>query len=381
MPELSEVVSMNDVMGIINLSESDENIKDLTLTRTIASIPLLGRYRVIDFALSNMVNAGITNVGIYTYGKSRSLWQHLGSGKPYGLDRKRDGLFVFYPECSPEDNIRRAGDLEQFKLHMDYLKVSTQQYVVLSRSYMICNVDLAEMVRQHKKTGADITIAFKTMENSVGRFMGCDTVHLDEEENVIGLGKNLGKEKHYNISLEMYVMKRELLIKMIESAIQKGEAHFLKEVIFNRMPLLKVIGFRFQGYLGCINSSVNYFKTNMDLLDPNASRELFNANGKIHTKIMDAPSTQYTEESYVSNSLIANGCIIEGTVENSILCRDVHVKKGAIVRNAIIMPNAVISETTNLNYVILDKNVTITPRKMLFGDNSNPFVIKKNMVL
>lgn len=381
MPVRIEVTTMNDVMGILNLSESDEHIKDLTLTRTIASIPILGRYRVVDFALSNMVNAGITNVGIYTYGKSRSLWQHLGSGKPYGLDRKRDGLFIFYPECSTDDNIRRAGDLEQFKFHLDYLKVSTQQYVILSRSYMICNIDYADMVRQHKKTGADVTIAFKTMENSVGRFMGCDTIHLDEEENVIGLGKNLGKERHYNISLEMYVLKREALIRMIEEAVQKGEARYLKEVMFNRIPLMKVSGYRFQGYLGCINSAVNYFKTNMDLLDPMHSHELFNHYGKIHTKVMDAPSTQYTEESYVSNSLIANGCIIEGTVENSVLCRDVHVKKGAIIRNAIIMPNAVISETTNLNFVILDKNVTITPKKMLFGDISNPFIIKKNMIL
>lgn len=372
---------MNDVMGIINLSESEENVKDLTLGRNLASIHILGRYRVIDFALSNMVNAGLTNVAIFNHGKGHSLMMHLGSGKHWGLDRKKDGLFVFYPDQNPDDNNRRLGDLEYFKNHIDYLKNSTQQYVILSRSYMICNMDFKKMVKAHKATGADITIAYKKMENSVGRFMGCDTLELDTDENIIGIGKNLGKDKYYNISLEMYVLKRELLIKIIEESIQKGDARFLKEGIMNRLSSFDVKGWRFGGYLGCINNTPNYFQTNMDLLNEDAWHELFNKNGKIFTKVMDAPSTYYSEDSFISNSMIANGCIIEGTVENSIICRDVHIKKGAIVRNSIVFPNVIINETTNLSYVILDKNVVINSNKMLFGDKQNPFVIKKNMVL
>lgn len=372
---------MNDVMGIINLSETEENIKELTLNRTLASVHILGRYRIIDFALSNMVNAGISNVAIFNHSKGHSLMMHLGSGKHWGLDRKRDGLFVFYPDQHPDDNNRRSGDLEYFKNHVDYLKNSTQQYVIMSRSYMICNVDYTKMVKYHKKTGADVTIAYKKMENSVGRFMACDTIEVDAEDRIIGIGKNLGKEKYYNISMEMYVMKRELLIKIIEEAIQKGDARYLREAIMNRISTFDVRGWRFGGYLSCINSTSNYFLTNMELLNEDKWRELFNQNGKIFTKVMDAPSTYYSQDSFVSNSLIANGCIIEGTVENSIICRDVHIKKGAIVRNSIIFPNVVINETTNLSYVILDKNVVINSNKMLFGDRQNPFVIKKNMVL
>ncbi len=372
---------MNDVLGIINLSESEESIKDLTLNRNLAAIPILGRYRVIDFALSNMVNSGLTNVAVFTYGKARSLIQHLGSGKHWGLDRKKDGLFVFYPEVASEDNIRRNGDINNFKNHLDYLKVSAQPYVIMSRSYMICNIDYTDLVKQHKKSGADITIAYKKMDNSIGRFVECDTLFLDEENNVVSIGQNLGRDRYYNVSMEMYVIKRELLIRMIEDSVQRGDARFLKEAIFNRIGTLDIKGYRFHGYLSCVNSIQNYFETNMDLLNVNTSKDLFSTNGRIYTKVMDAHSVQYLDDSYVVNSLVANGTIIEGTVENSVICRDVHIKKGSIIRNSVVLPNVTINETTNLNYVILDKNVVITEKKMLFGDVGNLFVIKKNMIL
>lgn len=372
---------MNDVMGIINLSETEENIKELTLHRNLAALHILGRYRVIDFALSNMVNSGITNVAIYTYNKGHSLMMHLGSGKHWNLDRKRDGLFMFYPDNFEDASHRRSGDLDSFKNHIDYLKNSSQQYVLLTKSYMICNIDYTKMVKAHKASGADVTIAYKKMENSVGRFMNCDTLDLDAEDNVIGIGRNMGNEKHYNTSMEMYLMKRELLIKIIEESVFKGDARYLKEAVFNRLTQFEVRGYQFKGYLSCVNTVENYFLSNMDLLNEDRYREVFIDNGRISTKVMDAPSTYYSEDSFISNSIIANGCIIEGTVENSIICRDVHIKKGAIVRNSILLPNVIVENTTNLSYVILDKNVVIQPNKMLFGDKQNPFVIKKNMVL
>ncbi|SCZ78859.1 glucose-1-phosphate adenylyltransferase subunit GlgD [Acidaminobacter hydrogenoformans] len=372
---------MNDVMGIINLSESEEQIKDLTLGRSLGALHILGRYRIIDFQLSNMVNSGLSNVAIFTYGKSHSIMLHVGSGKPWGLDRKRDGLYIFYPEINTEDNIRRQGDLDNFRNHLDYLQSSTQKYVILSRSYMLANIDYKDVVQHHRASGSDVTIVYKNIEKSYDRFPNCDTLTLNDQNRVIGIGKNLGKQENYNVSMEMYVMKRDRLIKIIESAIQRGDARFLKEAIFQRLPELKVGAYRFNGYLSCIQTINNYFETNMELLNTQLCEELFGKNGPIYTKVMDAPSTYYSEDSYVSNSLVANGCIIEGKVENSIIHRDVRIKKGAVVRNSILLPYVTVSEATNLNYVILDKHVTITPRKMLFGDQCNPFVIKKNMVL
>lgn len=372
---------MNDVMSVINLSDPEEHIKELTGSRALASLPILGRYRVIDFMLSNLTNSGVKNVSIYTYGKTRSLTQHLGSGKHWGLDRKRDGLYLFHPDRVFEDNMPRKGDLENFINHIDYLKYSSQKYVILSRSYMICNIDFRPIVEEHKKSGADLTVVYKSLENHVGRFMGCDTLKLDENQNVLNMGKSMGKERYYNISLEMYVMERTKLVELIEKSIQVGDANFLKEAIFNRMEGMKVKGYPFKGYLSCVNSVDNYYNTHQDLLSVTNAKDLFNENGNIYTKVMDAPSTKYSETSCVNNSLIANGCIIEGTVENSILFRDVHIKRGAIIRNSIILPNVEVGDATSLNYSIIDKNVKITERKMLFGDASSLFVIKKNSVL
>lgn len=372
---------MKDIMGIINLSEQEENIKEITGHRPIAAIPIAGRYRVIDFTLSNMVNGGITNVGIFTQGKARAIMDHVGTGGYWDLDRKRGGLSILNPVINTQDVVQRRGDIESFKNHLDFLYMSREKYVLISRSYMLSNVDFEPAFEFHKKSGADITILYKHMENSVRRFINCDTVNLDENNNVLGIGKNLGKRKYYDISMEMYMMKKELLIDIIEEGVHRGDGDYLKQCLFNRIQELNVNAYLYEGYLSCINSIDNYYLTNMELLNPEKSRELFNKNGIIYTKIKDEPSTLYSDTAHVTNSLISNGCIIEGTVENCVVGRGVKIKKGAIVRNSIIMQNADIDETANLNYAILDKNVVISKKKMLFGHEGNPFVIRKNATI
>lgn len=369
---------MNQMMGIINLSASTEKLKNLTEIRTIGSIPIAGRYRVIDFTLSSMVNSGISNVAICTQGKARSLYDHIGSGKYWDLDRKKDGLFYFHPEQSSIDVVQKKGDIEMFNGMLSYIKKSRQPYVLMSRSYMIANIDFSPMLNYHKENEADITILYKRMNNNVRRFIDCDTVNIDENDNIKSIGKNLGKKKFYNVSLEMYLMKRELLIDIIEESIHLGDVDYLKQGIFKQIDQLKVKGFAFDGYLACINSIQNYYKANMDFLLPEVQEELFDGDGLIYTKIKDEPSTFYADDSYTSNSLVSSGCIIEGVVENSILSRGVHVKKGAIVRNSVIMQKSIIGETANVNYMILDKNVEISDKRVFNGDSEHPFVIAKN---
>lgn len=370
---------MNEIMGIINLSPSTDKLKELTEKRTTGSVPIGGRYRIIDFALSNMVNSGISNIGICTQGKARSIYDHIGSGKYWDLDRKKDGLFIFHPEFSSIDVNQKKGDIEVFHSMIDYFRQSTQEYVLISRSYMICNVDYTGMLETHKSTNADITIMYKRMNNHVRRFLDCDTVTVDESSNISSVGKNLGKKRYYNISMEMYMMRRELLIELIEEAIHNGDVDTLKECIHNQVNKLKIKGHLFEGYLACINSLTNYYRTNMDLLNRKIQSELFEENGIIYTKVKDEPSSYYGDDSCACNSLISAGCIIEGVVENSILSRGVIIKKGAIVRNSIIMQNVVINETSNLNHMILDKNVVISEKKVFSGDIDHPYIIGKNV--
>lgn len=368
-------------MGIINLSESEEAIKEITYNRPIATIPIAGRYRIIDFTLSNMVNAGIHNVAIFTRGKSRSLMDHLGTGKDWDLDRKRDGLFVLNPVINYDDIIFNKGDIENFDNHVDYIKHSKQEYVLLSRSYMICNVDYAEAFKFHKESGADITIIYKQMENNHQKFLNCDTLNINEEGRVLSIGRNTGISKFYNMSMEMYIMKKELLLEIIQNSISTGDSEYLKQAVFLNMKNLKVNTFPFSGYLSCVNSIQNYYKTNMELLDVEVSKELFQKNGLIYTKINNEPPTKYADSSGVVNSLIANGSVIEGTVENSIIGRGVKIKKGAVVKDSIIMRKCIVEENVQLTNVILDKYVRITKEKILCGDKKSPFVAKKSMVL
>lgn len=368
-------------MGIINLSENEEKIKELTYNRPIAALPMAGRYRIIDFVLSNMVNAGVENISIFTQGKSRSLMDHLRTGKEWDLDRKIDGLFILNPQMSTTDMFTSLGDLENFKNHMVYLKRSRQNYVILTRSYMICNIDYTEVYNYHKETKADITIVYKKVDDNDERFIGCDTLYLNDNGRVKSIGRKVGTNRNNCISMEMYIMRKELLIDIIFNSIANGNNKYLKQAIISNIDKLHVNSYQYNGYLSCINSIKNYYKTNMELLDIDIYEKLFYKNGLIYTRVKDEPPTKYTETAEVSNSLIANGCIIEGVVENSIIFRGVKIGKDAVIRNSIIMQKSVVDEGVKLNNVILDKNVIITKNKTLMGDAVSPVVVKKNEII
>ncbi|SKC79114.1 glucose-1-phosphate adenylyltransferase subunit GlgD [Maledivibacter halophilus] len=372
---------MKNLMGIINLGENEEEIKELTYNRPIATIPIGGRYRVIDFTLSNMVNAGIHNVSIFTQGKSRSLMDHLGTGKPWDLNRKIDGLFVLNPVVNINDVITHRGDLENFRNNLDYIKYSKQEYVLLSRSYMISNIDLREAFKYHKKSGADITIAYKRMINHNGRFLKCNSLNIDENRKIKSIGRNEGNRRYYNISMEMYIMKKKLLLDIIQDSLTLGDSQYLKQAIFQRLDRLNVNGYPYEGYLACINSTQNYFETSMDFLDLEVSMELFHKEDLVYTKTKDEPPAKYTENSEVVNSLIANGCVIEGKVHNCIIGRGVKIKKDSVIENSIIMQKSVIEEGAYIKNAIVDKYVNVTKNNILAGDKINPLVVKKGLKL
>lgn len=368
---------MKDFLGIINLSENEDRIRELTLNRPLAAIPIAGRYRLIDFTLSNMVNAGIATVGIFTRNKFRSLMDHVGSGRPWDLDRKIGGLFIMNPMYDYTSLIKRFGDIEHFKNSIDFIKSSKQEYVLITRSYMLCNIDLKPAFAFHKKSGADVTIIYKPVAgDQVDRYESCDMLKMNGDD-VEGIGQNTGRHDESNISMEMYMMKKDLLIDIIEKTIENGDADYLKQAVFNRMKTLDVKGFPFEGYLSVVNSTENYYRTSMELFETEIYDELFTRNGLVYTKIKDEPSASYTEDAEVNNAIIANGCIIEGKVENSIIFRSVHVKKGVHIKDSIIMQGSQIGEGAKLESVILDKNVTVSEKKNLSGAKENPYVIKK----
>lgn len=368
---------LKDYMGILNLNEKEDNILNLTRNRTVASVPLAGRYRVVDFVLSNMVNSGIQNIGVFTKSKSRSLMDHLSGGKPWDLDRKRGGLFVFnfgIGNTSMED-------VEMFRNNIDYLQLSRENNVILSSSYMICNIDYEEAVKFHEQSGKDITIIYKKADNCSKSFMDCDVLNINNENRVLSVGKNIGVQNENNICMEMFIMKKKTLIDLIYKCVTTGVCRKIKHAIYRTLEEYNVTAYEFKGYVECVNSIKSYYKINMDFLDVKVSNELFFNNGLVYTKVKDEAPTKYSYDSNVSNSLIANGCIIEGTVENSIISRRVRIKRGAVVKNCIIMQNCEIDEDAQLDNIITDKSIYIGKGKQLKGDREIPLVIEKEPLL
>lgn len=364
---------LKNYIGILMLNEKEDGIKSLTKSRPIASIPIGGRYRIIDFVLSNMINSGIYNIGVFTSTKSRSLVDHLGSGKPWDLDRKTNGLFLFN-FASERAQLR---DIDVLSNNMEYIHRTKQDYVIISSSYMICNINYNEAAKYHETSGSDITLLYKKTNNAKKHYINCSTLNINEENKVLSIGKNVGTYDKLNISMEMFIMKKSTLIKIINKSIQTGYHNSIKEAIYNSSSELNVNAYEFKGYLQCVDSVKNYYKTSMDMLNAKITKELFFNNGLVYTKSKDEAPTKYFNGAKVNNALISNGCILKGSIENSIISRRVIVQEGAEVKNCIIFENCEIKTGCKLTNVIIDKNTIVKENTVLKGDEEFPVVVEK----
>lgn len=366
-----------DYMGILALTEDEVDIRSLTLNRPLASIPIGGRYRIVDFALSNMVNAGITNVGVFAQSDSRSLIDHLGTGKPWGLDRNVDGLFIY---LFSHDR-RLSGDVKMINNNMKYFSRSKQKNVILSSSSMICKVDYQDVIRNHEESGKDITIVYKRINNADKEMLNAKVLYLSSGNIVTGTGDNLGDEKEANISMEIFIMKKDKLTEFIKRSMQRGAAEEHRDIIYRYAGANEVNAYEYKGFLKRVDSIMSYYEANMVMLNPDVLRQLFYENGRIYTKIKNDPPTKYSHHAEVENSLISNGCIIDGKIRNSVLSRQVKVKKGAVIENSIILQGCEVDENAVLVNVILDKGVIVRSGSALRGSPQFPVVIEKNSVI
>ena len=368
---------MNDCLGIINLDEKENRMGELVTNRPLASVPIAARYRIIDFVLSNMTNSGIECIGIFAKNKSRSLMDHLTNGRPWDLHRKKDGLKVF----NFGDDDPSYDDVHNFLDNIAFVKYSRKEYVLLSPSYMICNIDYDKALKEHKRSNNDITVIYKNVNNAHKSFYSCETLNIDDNNRVISIGENLGNNIDANISMEMYIMSTELFIDIVHESVSNGMYRKIKQFIHSNLDNMRVGSYRFDGYLSCINSLNSYYNANMDLLKDDVNSELFYDGKPIYTKVKDEPPTHYTESSLVSNSIIANGCLIEGEVKNCVISRRVFVAKNSKLENCVILQNSVIGQNASLENLIADKGTEIKEGKKYNGSNVWPLVMKSRRCL
>lgn len=366
------------LMGAINLIHEPDELDSLTASRCLATVPFGARYRLIDFTLSSMANSGISKVAVFAHTKYRSLMDHVGSGRNWDLHNRHGGLFVLPPGSEDMSDLGK-GDLFHFFQNRDYFTRSHEEYVLVTRSHMICNIDYSKVLEAHLENKADITVVCKRQSDPlVGK---ARKLKLNESGRVVEMQDHYGPLKSDITSMEMYVMKKELLLELVETTLAKGKDHLVRHAIMPRLDHLCIYGYMYDGFLGIINTVNSYYRNSMLLLRPEVWNNLFFKPNSVFTKVKDEPPASYLEGAKTSNSLIANGCVIEGTVINSVLFRGVKVHKGAIVRNSIIMQNGEIGENSAVDHVILDKEVRISAGRDIRGVIDSPFVAVKRKVI
>lgn len=360
----------------ILFADSNETLdmSELSNERTLASVPFGGRYRLVDFVLSSLVGAQIRNIGIVTRNKYGSLMDHVGWGKDWDLNRKNGGIKFLTPFLKNSDSAAIGNRIEALNSVMDYIKTSLPEYCIICDSNIVMNVDLEKFMEYHEEKGGDITFAYTSMPTTAKEL----EVMLDDNGKLIDtMYHQYPHAEEKNIQLNIVILKRDLLVSLIEKGVTYGWYSLKKDVIAHGFNDYNIYGYKVDGYTSVINSVETYYNTNMDLLNKDVRLELFMGKNPILTRIKDSVPTIYGENSNVTNSLIADGCTIDGTVENCIIFRDVKVAKGAVVRNSIIMQNTTINENAMLSCVITDKDVTIGAGRVLAGTETMPFIINK----
>lgn len=370
------MANMSNVLGLIFANMHDSTISDLTKLRTMGSVPFGARYRLIDFTLSNMVNSGINTVGVITKANYQSLIDHIGSGAEWDLSRKNGGLHILPPYGHINGGLYR-GRMEALAGVLDFIRYSDAEYVLISDTDVIANIDLKKVVENHEETGADITVIYAKTVCDAARARTKTILSVNDTGKIYDILVRPEISGEHNVSLNMFIMKKDFLQQLIIDKAGKNLYSFEVDVLQHMLGELNIYGYKFEGYNAQIDSIKTYFASNMELMNPHVRKELFTSDDPIYTKVRDEAPAKYGLDSECKNSIIADGCIIEGKVENSVLFRGVKVGKNAVVKNCILMQDTVVGEKCEMNYVITDKDVMIGNYRSIGGTEAYPIFVGK----
>lgn len=367
------------VAGLVFANKNDDLLPELTDHRSMASVPFGARYRLVDFAISNLVCAGAKTVGLITKENYRSLMDHIGSGIYWDLDRKSGGLY-FLPPYSSRNVKRYSGSIDALAGAREFIERCYTDCIAMCNADLAANVDIAAALDRHFSTGADVTVVYQYGKVPVNHG---DTMLLTRGENDrithIDFNRQGGFNAEYGLGVT--IIGRELLLSLIDEAYSSELRSLNCDVFAKKVNQLKIYGFMHKGFAAVMDGTESYYNANMKLLETSERRCLFDPSRPVLTKTRDGMPTRYGIRADVCNSLIADGCVIEGTVKNSILFREVKVEKGAVVEDCILMQGTTVSANAHLSRVISDKNAVIGSNMVLKGNDGKCFFVKKNQIL
>jgi len=372
---------MKGILGIVNFEESRVKIEGLSEYRTIPAMSMLGRYRIVDFILSNMVNSEIETIKVLTKEKPRSLVEYLGTGAQYDLNSKTGSLQLLYTNKDIGNDLYYT-DIAILNQYRQQIAECKEDYVVIAPSYMICTIDYREVVKFHEESKAEITCVYKEVDDAKKNFIGCDEYEFVDDSNRIDKIKmSHGSTIDKYISLETYVMRKDRFLRLIDNAHSLSAIYNLRDYLMANTKYFNLVGYQYTGYLKCINSIRQYYYTNMELIDHITAKQLFNKLWPIFTKTQDNAPAFYSANAKVKNSLVANGCVIQGKVENCIIGRGVKIKRGASIKNSIILPHAIIGSDARVEYAIVDKAAKVLTVKDVVGSEDNLVYVRRRDVV
>ncbi|MBE6777928.1 MAG: glucose-1-phosphate adenylyltransferase subunit GlgD [Ruminococcaceae bacterium] len=364
-------------LGLIFPNMHDDAIRDCTAVRSFGSLPFGGRYRLIDFVLSSMVNAGIIKVGVLTKSHYQSLMDHLGSGKAWDLSRKNEGLY-FLPPLSNSD-AKYQGRISSLADVMTFLHRSKEKLVVLSDCHMVSSIDYSAMIRAHEESGAEITMAYR--RGVVPPLADIPQIQVDGTGRVTDmlLGRMSAEEALYGTGI--YVVRKDWLMRVVNEAVARNQYHFERDILQGRLHEIALYGYEVPEWMMPIYSLESYYQANLQLLDAEVRRQLFPKSRPVYTKLRDCAPAQYGLHAKVENSLVADGAHIEGTVRNSIVFRGVTVGRDSVLEDCVVMQDVTVDRHCSLRCVMADKNALFREGRTLQGFDSYPVYIKKNAVV
>lgn len=362
-------------VGIILAGGSSKKIKELTIKRAAAAMPIAGSYRAIDFALSNMSNSRISKVAVLTQYNSGSLSEHLNSGKWWDFGRKQGGLYVFTPSITAENSFWFRGTADAIYQNIDFLKRCQEPYVVITSGDAVYKMDYNQVLKYHIEKNADVTVVYKELkEGEDPRRFGI--LKLGEDERILEFEEKPKFAKTNTISTGIYVIRRRFLIDLVEQCVEEGRYDFVKDILIRYKTAKKIYGYKFEGYWNNIAAIDSYYKTNMDFLKKDVRGHFFKEYPKILSKVSDLPPAKYNLGAVVKNSLVGSGSIISGNIENSVLFKAVQVGKGCVIKNSIILNGVYLGDNAYIENCIVESNTIIRANTKHVGEGKVKVVIE-----
>lgn len=370
---------MQNCIGIIHGGQVSADYGPLCNTRPAYMLPFAGRYRIIDIALSNMANNDFSNVVLYGGKHLRSSLDHIGNGKPWELNRRRNGLVLFPPMISDE----RIDDheIKTYYTTLRFFEESKEDHLYFVNPMYLNKIDLSDPYDKFCHEDLDVLFFYKKVDDASGQYINQDKLILDKNGAFKNIGINLGTEDSFDLYMHFGFLKKKVFINLVKAAMENCDARTLRQAIINNAKKLKIGVFEITSELIAINGMRSYYEGSMKLLDETLYNHIFYENGVVFTKSKDEPSALYDAHADIANTLVANGCRISGEVENSIIFRGVQIGEGAIVKNAILFQDTVIKAGAVVVNAILDKGCVVEESVSIVGTKQNPYVVGKNSII